>query len=720
MKTKPSVPAVAYDPRSFIIRGRRELLISGEIHYARSPRAQWPAILDRTVACGLNGVASYVFWNWHEPERGVYNFAGDHDLGHFLSLCAERRLFVLLRIGPYCCAEWNYGGYPPWLRDEPGITIRTWNEPYLRRVEGYFEHLLAEIRPYLATRGGPVILVQAENEYANVAKRYGPEGQRYLAWMAALTRRLGVDVPIIMCEGGAPGVIETVNGFSISAERSAAFRDQHPELPMFWTELWPAWYNTWGFQEHLRDPRNIAFHILHFLALGGCGWNYYMWHGGTNFGRRSMYLQATSYGFDAGLDEFGRISTKGSYLGELHHILRENQDFFLAGERRLETLPSGVRHATWRAGNRTVEMVLNPQKQAAAGPSAVPISPRCAVLFDGMGHRVFETHETYVAVNDRVRAPRWRKAAALAGWRCWPEPLPAERPDSVCAPEPQEQLALTRDASDYCWYSTSFTAARAGRQALTLTYGGDFFYVFVDGHPVARTQTPLRENRGPTLPTTPEHPRVAANALENEPTSGFRHEFHFRTGNGEHRLDILACALGLIKGDWQIADSMNWERKGIWQPVLLNGRALRNWEMRPSLCGELRRLADAGFVNLVTWQSLPATPRHLTWYMAEFDVATRLLQSAADFRLDAHGLGKGMLFVNGHALGRHWLVPGHGYGPDGAWVDMVNEGLYLGPPSVPTQRYYQVPRSWLQRRNRLLILEEQAAEPRNVHVQVRG
>src|ERR1035437_7155883 len=173
---------IGFDSRAITVNGHRTLLISGEMHYARAPRPLWPALLDRSVACGLNCIASYIFWNVHEPRRDVYDFSGDHDLGYFIKLCGDRGLHVILRLGPYCCAEWNYGGFPPYLRDEPGLAIRTFNEPYLQRVEKYFRHLMAEVRPYLTSRGGPVILVQVENEYSNVAKRYGKAGQRYLAW----------------------------------------------------------------------------------------------------------------------------------------------------------------------------------------------------------------------------------------------------------------------------------------------------------------------------------------------------------------------------------------------------------------------------------------------------------------------------------------------------------------------------------------------------------
>jgi beta-galactosidase GanA len=127
---------ISFDERSVLVSGRRRLLICGEIHYPRSTRAMWPALLERSKSLGLNTVATYVFWNVQETSRGVYDFSGDRDLGHYLDLCQHNGLAVFLRVGPYICAEWNYGGYPPYLRDEPGITIRTMNKPYTDRVQG--------------------------------------------------------------------------------------------------------------------------------------------------------------------------------------------------------------------------------------------------------------------------------------------------------------------------------------------------------------------------------------------------------------------------------------------------------------------------------------------------------------------------------------------------------------------------------------------------------
>lgn len=675
------VPApVACDPRSFLIHGQRRLLISGEIHYARSPRALWPALLDRSRDCGLNSIASYIFWNFHEPRRDVYDFAGERDLGHFLGLCAERGLQVLLRAGPYCCAEWNYGGYPPYLRDEPGIVIRTWNPAYLRRVEKYFAHLAAEIRPWLATRGGPVVLVQVENEYANVAKRYGEDGQHYLAWIAQLATDLGLDVPLLMCEGGTPSAIETVNGFSISDARVAAFRAQHPQLPMLWTELWPAWYDTWGFQTHRRDPANIAWHLLRFLAHGGAGWNYYMWHGGTNFDRNAMYLQTTSYGFEAPLDEFGRITPKARYLAGLHHAVAAQAELLLAGERRQDG-PQTV----WTLGRRRLELELDPARAAAR-------------LCDGRGRLLFATHPGAACSSPPTPSPVWRPALQLEDWQHWPEPFPAARGEAPRrAPAPVEQLGLTQDRSDYCWYSTTLTGRRGGEQELEFAGGADFFYLYLDGRLVAQSQPPFRENRGPTLPDAPSPP---ANDLELLVRDGFRHRFRFPARPGKHRLDILAVALGLVKGDWQIAGSMETERKGLWLAVRHQGRELRGWEMRPFLAGELQP-------ELRRWRR-PGRPRPCTWYRCDFALPERLRREDRDFRLDARGLGKGLAFLNGHALGRYWLLPGRGYGADEGWQNAALDGLSLGPAGEPTQRWYHVPRAWLQPQNTLTLFEETA------------
>jgi hypothetical protein len=674
-----SASFVSYDERSLRIGSRRELLISGEIHYPRVPEGEWERVLDATKAAGVNCVASYVFWGLHEPAPGEFDFRGQRDLARFVSRCGERGLHVILRAGPYCCAEWNFGGFPAWLRDEPCVEFRTWNAPYLRRTERWLRHLFAETLPLLATRGGPIVLVQLENEYANIAKRYGKDGDRYLAWILELGRDCGIDVPVVMCEGAAEGAVEAFNGFDVPAERIADFRKRRPGLPLLWTEHWPGWYDTWGSARHVRDPRNIAYQILRFLAEGGSGWNYYMWHGGSNFGRTSMYLQTQSYDFGAPLDEWGRLSPKGEYLATLHHLLLGKKDLLLNGARKNQ--PG---QATWKG--RTGQLSIAWEE----GESRATVS-------DESGRVLFDTAKG----SARLARSAWRRFLTCETWAWSPEPLPAARGDApILRAEPEDQLLFTKDATDYCWYSHSLTTKAPGPRKLRLTFCGDFLRVYVNGAPVAQTELPLNECRGPT-----ERRRDAAggdvNPLElSEPQ--YEQTFRIPLRAGANRIDILCGALGLIKGDWMISGPMTGERKGIWNRVFLDGKPLRGWEIRPGLSaghGPARR------------------SRFLGWHETTFSVPRRLLGGSHDFRLDLDGWEKGMVFVNGRMLGRHWLVPGDGYGVDGAWHLSHEWGLSCAAPSEPSQRYYRIPDSWLGERNTLTLFEE-GVPPQPVQVKI--
>jgi hypothetical protein len=687
----PSV--VTYDAHSVMIHGKRELLVTGEMHYARSTREQWPHILDRSKELGLNCIATYVFWNMHEPKRGVFDFSGGSDLAHFLQLCKDRGLFVFLRTGPYCCAEWNFGGFPSWLRDEPGITFRTMSKPYLSRVEIYFQQLAKVVRPMLASNGGPVILVQVENEYANVAKRYGEAGQEYLQWMVELSKRVGLQsVPTTTCAGGAPGAIETANGNVIGPRQVDEMLAKHPESPVLWSELYPAWYQIWGgTRPKPRAPQEMASAILAFVGAGGSGWNYYMWHGGTNFGRNSMYLQATSYDFDAPLDEYGRETKLGLYLARLHRCLRAHQDLLFTGSCQRSTETSGAVKVEWTGGTESLVLVSNSTKQKleSVGGNLLPGASR---LLLGQT-TLFDTEGDLAQLAESERP--WEPVAGKLSFTSFQEPMPQDRVDvGSTASEPLEQLLLTKDETDYCWYSTKFSSDPSAAFKLDIPYGGDFFYVFVDGKQVARSERPFYENRGPIVPPSHEHPLVVVNRHDEEHTDGFRHQFQLgKLPPGEHRLDLLCVALGLIKGDWQIAYPMNMERKGIWAGVLLDGVPLHGWQMRPKLVGEIEGLPEfQGNGVSAVLLSPPEEPKPLTWYKASFPLHAATLTDDADYRVDVQAAGKGALFINGHAVGRYWLIH--------------NEGS-----SQPTQQFYHVPKDWLRPQNVLVVLEEEAYLP---------
>jgi len=699
--------SVTYDERSVMVDGRRLLLACGEMHYPRSTRAMWPILLQRSKALGLNTITSYVFWNVHETSRGVYDFSGERDLGHYLDLCQQQGLAVFLRVGPYICAEWNYGGYPPYLRDEPGITIRTMNKAYTARVEAWFERLAEVVKPRLKPNGGPVILVQVENEYANVAKRYRDAGQEYLRWIVELAKRLGfASVPSTTCEGGAQGAIETSNGFTIPPERLAAVRKSHPGTPMLWTELYPAWYRVWGGRiASARDPRSIAGGILDFISRGGSGFNYYPWHGGSNFGRNAMYLQTTSYDFFAPLDEYGSVTATGAYLGRLHAVLHEHSSLLLEGD-RTEAVRGATRTTIWRKGQDKLRLVQDDYEEHPSGQDFAAMLKRNtrARLLGARGETLFDLEVARETVTRSFSASAWtpvpQESNRALDWQAWDEPLPAQRPDrGIASLEPIEQLSLTNDGTDYCWYSTTAQVTEPGSQEIVIPYGGDFFYLYIDGKLAATSKLPLSEDRGAITPEDPAHPRIVANISEKDHQNGFRHVFTLPTLTaGPHRIDLLATAVGMIKGDWQIASPMNFERKGIWEGVLLNGQPLHNWTMRPGLAGEQRMLPNRP--DAVAWRSVTDS-RPLRWYKTSIAVPANLLGGSTVFRLDAAGLGKGMIWVNGRAVGRHWLIEA------------------ASPAGTPSQRYYHIPADWLQPSNAIVILEEQAASPANVQLQAR-
>jgi len=309
-------------------------------------------------------------------------------------------------------------------------------------------------------------------------------------------------------------------------------------------------------------------------------------------------------------------------------------------------------------------------------------------------------------------------AIAPTDWCCWHEPLPKARPDGpVVAADPVEQLLLTHDTTDYCWYSSTVTLAEAGEHALELMRGGDVFAVYLDGQCVARSQGPFLENRGSTLPGITGDASV--NPLEAQGGDGFHHLFRFTAAEGEHQLDILAASLGLTKGDWMVSGPMGNERKGIWGSVLLDGVELHDWRMRPGLWGE--RLDLPAQPHAAEWQAVSsdAPSQPLTWYETEFSLTPEQLAADADFRLAADGLGKGHLYLNGHALGRHWLIEAVGYGGDAGWHKLELDGLSLDPAGEPTQRCYHLPRPWLTAHNRLVICEELACAPHQLTVEWR-
>ncbi|MEF9887259.1 glycoside hydrolase family 35 protein [Streptomyces sp. P9-A4] len=300
-------------------------IISGALHYFRVHPDQWADRLRKARLLGLNTVETYVPWNAHAPRRGEFHLDGGLDLPRFLDTAAAEGLHVLLRPGPYICAEWEGGGLPSWLLADEDLVPRSHDPRYLSAVDEYLGALLPPLRPHLGSNGGPIIAVQVENEY-------GAHGDdtAYLAELAAMLRRHGVDVPLFTCDqpadlarGSLDGVLATANFGSRVDAGLAALRDHRPLGPLMCTEFWIGWFDRWGGIHARRDPADAAAALDELLAAGASV-NIYMFHGGTNFGftngandKGTYRPTVTSYDYDALLDEAGDPTPKYAAFREV-------------------------------------------------------------------------------------------------------------------------------------------------------------------------------------------------------------------------------------------------------------------------------------------------------------------------------------------------------------------------------------------------------------------
>ncbi|MFJ9816320.1 beta-galactosidase family protein [Streptomyces sp. NPDC101151] len=308
----------------FLLDGRPVRLLSGALHYFRVHEAQWRHRLEMLRAMGLNCVETYVPWNLHQPGPGT--FRDVQALGRFLDAVREAGLWAIVRPGPYICAEWENGGLPHWVTGEPGTHARTRDERFLFHVRNWFHHLLREIVPRQIDRGGPVIMVQVENEYGS----YGSD-RDYLEQLAGLLRVKGVTAALFtsdgpedhMLTGGSlPGVLATVNFGSHARAAFETLRRHRPEGPLMCMEFWCGWFDHWGGDHVVRDPGEAAQALREILECGASV-NLYMAHGGTSFAgwaganrgggelhEGSLEPDVTSYDYDAPVDEYGRPTEK--------------------------------------------------------------------------------------------------------------------------------------------------------------------------------------------------------------------------------------------------------------------------------------------------------------------------------------------------------------------------------------------------------------------------
>lgn len=312
----------ASDTQHFLLDGQPLRLFSGEMHYFRVPREYWRDRFRKARAMGLNAICTYMPWNLHEPEPGMFDFTGMLDVATFLREAQEEGLLAILRPGPYICAEWDFGGLPPWLLRVPDIKVRCADTRFVEAAKNWIARVGQELSPLICAAGGPIVMVQVENEYG----AFGND-KPYLEILRQATLDAGfVDLPLFTCDwatphhlaaGGLAGCIAVANFGSRSAMHIDALRRLRPGQPAMCGEFWCGWFDAWG------TPRNGGATVeqsaaeLQALLDTGASFNLYMFHGGTNFGftaganaKQEYVPTVTSYDYHAPLDEAGRMTPK--------------------------------------------------------------------------------------------------------------------------------------------------------------------------------------------------------------------------------------------------------------------------------------------------------------------------------------------------------------------------------------------------------------------------
>ncbi len=320
----------------FLLDGKPVKLLSGAIHYFRIMPEYWENCFYNLKAMGFNTVETYIPWNIHEPEEGVFDFSGNKDVVRFVRLAQSMGLMVILRPTPFICAEWEFGGLPSWLLRYPDMKVRTNTPLFLSKVDAYYKELFSRIAPLQITQGGLVIMMQVENEYGS----FGND-KNYLRAIKGIMEKYGVRVPLFTSDGAWPaaleagnlvedGVLATGNFGSRSDENldamEAFFREKGVKMPLMCMEFWDGWFNRWKEPVITRDAEDLAMEVKQLLKRASI--NLYMFQGGTNFGfyngcsaRGNNDLpQITSYNYDAVMTEWGQPSDK---FYKLRQVIRE-------------------------------------------------------------------------------------------------------------------------------------------------------------------------------------------------------------------------------------------------------------------------------------------------------------------------------------------------------------------------------------------------------------
>ncbi len=529
---------------NFLLDGKPFQIISGEMNYARIPRAYWPLRFKMAKAMGLNTIAAYVFWNYQEPQKGKFDFKGNHDFAQFVRDAQKAGLWVLLRPSAYACAEWEFGGYPYWLLNEKGMKVRSMDPKFIALMKKYYEKLGKELAPLQITHGGPIIMVQVENEYGS----YGDD-KAYLKTNEKLLREAGFDVPFytadglgLVSRGSVTGALPAIDGsVNIARIKKVVEKYHQGHGPFFISEWYPGWFDSWG-KPFNKVPAKDCAPQLDTVLAHGFSISMYMAHGGTtrgfmngaNYSSSSPYSpQTSSYDYDAPINEAGHATHK-------FYVFRD-----------------------------IIKKYLPP------GETLLPVPPPVQT----------------------ITIPRTKLEYAADILHVLPKPIHSITPLTF------EDI---NQAYGYVLYRTTVRGPQKGE--LDIVRLRDYGIVFVNGKRVAVLNRMFKqETCSIDLPA------------------------------GLDTLDIFVENLGRINYGSFINDN----HQGITKEVLFNGRRLTVWNIY-------------GF-PFISEPRVTSRMNYRTQYPL-VRVGSFELKEVGDTYLDMKDWGKGVVWINGHNLGRYWDI----------------------------------------------------------------
>lgn len=535
----------------FLLDGQPFQIISGELHPARIPVEYWRHRIAMAKALGCNTIAVYDFWNYHESEDGVFDFeTGNHNIAEFIKIVQEEGMWVLMRPGPYVCAEWDLGGIPPYLLKYKDIKLRSLDPVYMAAAERYMKNLSEQIKPLLVTNGGPILMLQIENEYGSFGKDNNYPKKLKEIWIS-----LGIDVPTFNADGASEEMLKagTLPGSAVglnsgtSAEDFALAARINPGVPVFSSETYPGWLTHWGEKWAKPDTLNLIKE-LRFLMDNRKSFNLYVVHGGTNFGYtagansggKGYEPHVTSYDYDAPINEQGQATRK-------FILIRDLISSYLPAGKKLPPIPEPV---------PAIEL------------TSIDMVPFTAV------------------------------------WDNLPAPVTSLNPGTFDTYGQEHGFIL---------YKTELTGTKHGKLVVNDIH--DYATVFLNGVYIGA----LDRRAGINSIEIPEND--AANPI----------------------LEIFVEAMGHINYGEDISD-----RKGITESVTLDGTVLQNWSI-------YNLPMDKKFI----WD-LRSTGRSLkkpgVFFRGNFFLSRAAGQTGADSYIDMSGYTKGLVWINGHNIGRYWNI----------------------------------------------------------------